>query len=123
MLYYHELTYIHLPALVKVLYYRELTYHYYLILGIYLYRYSRPINSFVITTSIEGDNGILYHYKLSYIHLSNLGGVLYYHELTYPILPFTSILRTDILIYICQQRNHDKEIAIFYYDDSYRRGG
>jgi hypothetical protein len=89
MLYHRELTYIHLPTLVEVLYYRELTYHDYLILGIYLYRYSRLIDSFVIITSIEGDDGMLYYRELSYIHLSNLGGVLYYRELTYSVLPST----------------------------------
>jgi hypothetical protein len=89
MLYYHELTYIHLPALVEVLYYYKLTYHDYLILGIYLYRYSRPINSFVITSPIEGDNNMLYYCELSHIYLSNLGRVLYYYELTYSILSST----------------------------------
>jgi hypothetical protein len=67
MLYYCELTYIYLPTLVEVLHYRELTYHDYLILGIYLYEYSRPINSFVMTTSIEGDDGMLYYRELNYI--------------------------------------------------------
>jgi hypothetical protein len=76
-----------------------------------------------MTTPIEGDNGMLYYRELSHIHLSNLGGVLYHRELTYPVLPSISILRTNTLIRICQRRNHDKEITIFYCDDSYRRGG
>jgi hypothetical protein len=42
-----------------------------------------------MTTSIEGDDGMLYYCELSHIYLSNLGGVLYYCELTYPVLPFT----------------------------------
>jgi hypothetical protein len=92
MLHYHKLTHIYLPALVKVLYHHELTYHNYLILEIYLHRYSRPINSSITTTPIKGDNNILYHHKLSHIYLSNLGRVLYHHELTYPILPSTFIL-------------------------------
>jgi hypothetical protein len=100
MLYHRELTYIHLPALVEVLHHRELTYRDYLILGIYLHRYSRLINSFITTTPIEEDNGMLYHCELSHIYLSNLGRVLYYHELTYPVLPSTSILQTNTLIHI-----------------------
>jgi hypothetical protein len=68
MLYYYELTYIYLSTLVEVLYYYELTYCDYLILGIYLYRYSRLINSFVTTTPIERGNGMLYYYKLNYIY-------------------------------------------------------
>jgi hypothetical protein len=121
MLYYCKLTYIYLSALVEALYYYELTYYDYLILGIYLYRYSRPIDSFVTTTLIKGDNNMLYYYELSHIYLSNLGKVLYHRELTYPILPSTSILWTDTLIHICQQRNYNKEIIIPYYDDSYKR--
>jgi hypothetical protein len=68
MLYYRELTYIHLPALVEVLYHRELTYCDYLILGIYLYRYSGLIDSFVTTTPMERGNGILYHRELNHIY-------------------------------------------------------
>jgi hypothetical protein len=122
MLHYRELTHIHLPALVEVLHHRELTYRDYLILGIYSHGYSGLIDSFVTTTPIEGDDGMLYHRELSHIHLSDLGGVLHYRELTYLVLPSTSMLRTDTLICICQRRNHDKEITISYCDDSYRRG-
>jgi hypothetical protein len=92
MLYHRELTYIHLPTLVEVLYYRELTYHDYLILGIYLHGYSGLIDSFVTTTLIEGDDGMLYYRELSHIYLFDLGGVLYHCELTYSILPSTSML-------------------------------
>jgi hypothetical protein len=99
--YYCELTHIYLPALVEVLHYRELTYRDYLILGVYLYGYSGPIDSFVMTTLIEGGDGMLYHCELNHIYLSDLGGVLYHRELTYPILSFTSMLRTDKLICIC----------------------
>ena len=66
---------------------------------------------------------MLYHRELNHIHLSDLGGVLHHRELTYPVLPSTSMLWTDTLIRICQRRNHDKEITIFYCDDSHGRGG
>jgi hypothetical protein len=46
----------------------------------------------IITTLIKGGDDILYHYKLTYICLPDLGRVLYYYELTYSILPFISIL-------------------------------
>jgi hypothetical protein len=68
MLYYRELTYIHLPALVEVLHHRELTYRDYFILGIYLHGYSRPIDSFVTTIPMERGDGMLYHRELNHIY-------------------------------------------------------
>jgi hypothetical protein len=77
-----------LPALIKVLYYPEITYFNYLYLIDYLYRFLELINSFVTTTLIEGDNNILKYHELNLYHLSNLGRILYYPEITYPVLPF-----------------------------------
>jgi hypothetical protein len=42
-----------------------------------------------MTIPIEGDDGMLYYCELNHIYLSDLGGVLYYRELTYLVLPFT----------------------------------
>jgi hypothetical protein len=72
-----------------VLYYPEITYFDYLYLIDYLYRFLELINSFVATIPIEGDNNMLKHYKLNLYYLSNLGRILYYPEITYPILPST----------------------------------
>jgi hypothetical protein len=69
-----------------VLYYPEMTYFNYLYLIDYLYRFLKPINSFVATTPIRGDDGILKYYELNLYYLFNLGGILYYPEITYPIL-------------------------------------
>jgi hypothetical protein len=93
MLKHHELNPYLSSALIKVLYYHELTFLDYLTLGIYLYRFSELINSFVVTTSIEGDDGMLKHHELNPYYLSDLGGMLYYPEMTYPVLP--SIYFTD----------------------------
>jgi hypothetical protein len=70
-----------------VLYYPEITYFDYLYFIDYLYRFLEPIDNFVITTPIEGGNNMLKYYKLNLYHLSNLGGILYYSEITYPVLP------------------------------------
>jgi hypothetical protein len=78
-----------LPALIRVLYHYEITYFDYLYLTDYSHRFLEPINSFVTTTPIEGDNNILKHHKLNPYYLSNLGRILYYPEITYPILPST----------------------------------
>jgi hypothetical protein len=78
-----------LPALIEVLYYPEMTYFNYLYLIDYLYRFLELINSFVATTFIGGDNDMLKHHELNPYYLSNLGRMLYYLEMTYPILSST----------------------------------
>jgi hypothetical protein len=77
-----------LSALIKVLYYPKIIYFNYLYLINYLYRFLELINSFIITILIEGDNSILKYYKLNLYYLFNLGGILYYPEMTYPVLSF-----------------------------------
>jgi hypothetical protein len=72
-----------------VLYYPEITYFNYLYLIDYLYRFLEPINSFITTTLIGGDNNMLKHYELNPYYLSNLGEMLYHPEITYPVLPST----------------------------------
>jgi hypothetical protein len=69
-----------------VLYYPKMTYFDYLYFTDYLYRFLELINSFVATTPIEGGNNMLKHYKLNLYYLSNLGRMLYYPEMTNPIL-------------------------------------
>jgi hypothetical protein len=86
---YYKLILYLLPTLIKVLYYPKITYFNYLYLIDYLYRFLELINSFVTTTLIEGDNGILKHYELNLYYLSNLGRILYHPKITYPILPST----------------------------------
>jgi hypothetical protein len=90
---YYELTLYLSPALIEVLYYPEITYFNYLYLTDYLYRFLEPINSFVATTPIGGDDGILKYHELNLYHLSNLGRILYHPEITYLILPFISKLQ------------------------------
>jgi hypothetical protein len=72
-----------------VLYYPEITYFDYLYLTDYLHGFLELINSFVATTLIRGDDGILKYHELNPYHLSNLGRMLYYPEMTYPVLPST----------------------------------
>jgi hypothetical protein len=91
---HHELTLYLLSALIKVLYYSKITYFDYLYLIDYLYRFLEPIDSFVATILIKGDNSILKHYKLNLYYLSNLGGILYYPEMTYPILSSTYFINS-----------------------------
>jgi hypothetical protein len=72
-----------------VLYYPEMIYFNYLYLIDYLHGFLELINSFVATTPIGGNDSILKHHELNPYHLSNLGGILYYPEMTYPVLPST----------------------------------
>ena len=72
-----------------MLYYPEITYFDYLYFIDYLYRFLELINSFVAITPIEGDDGMLKHHELNPYHLSNLGGMLYHPEMTYPVLSST----------------------------------
>jgi hypothetical protein len=77
------------PTLIEVLYYPEITYFDYLYLTDYLHGFLEPIDSFVTTTPIRGDDSILKHYELNPYYLSDLGGILYHPEITYPVLPST----------------------------------
>jgi hypothetical protein len=72
-----------------VLYYPKITYFDYLYLIDYLHKFLELIDSFIATTPIKGDDGMLKHYELNLYHLSNLGRMLYYPEMTYLVLSST----------------------------------
>ena len=72
-----------------MLYHPEMTYFDYLYLTDHSHGFSEPIDSFVATTPIGGDDGMLKHHELNPYHLSDLGGMLYHPEMTYPVLPST----------------------------------